>query len=381
MLKLFIVVSFLSVFILGCTEADPDVSDEETGDHEVTDENDSTPDIEPEESDDPDEQTDDVVFEEPNVLAENLNIPWSITHADEGFFITERRGTIVYIQDGELTRQEVELDEALSDAGEAGLLGLALDPQFTDNNRAYAYYTYDESGGPVNRIVTLQLDDNVWQETAVLLDDIPGGRVHQGGRLKLGPDDFLYVTTGDAAIPEIAQDIDSLGGKILRLGLDGSIPEDNPDPDSYVYSYGHRNAQGLTFSSDHTLYASEHGDQANDEVNLIESGQNYGWPVIEGDEEQDGMVTPLFTSGHEETWAPSGMAYYEGTLYVAGLRGRAIYAFDLESGDYQEKITGYGRIRDVFIQDQQLYFITNNTDGRGDPDETDDKLYQVTLNQ
>ncbi len=148
------------------------------------------------------------------------------------------------------------------------------------------------------------MEENVWREESLLLDNIPSGTYHHGGRLKIGSDGKLYVTTGDASAPDIAQDLDSLGGKILRMNLDGSIPNDNPYPNSYVYSYGHRNPQGITWSSDGTLYSSEHGSRANDEVNLIEAGQNYGWPIIEGYEEQEGMVSPLFTSGDTNTWAP-----------------------------------------------------------------------------
>ena len=165
------------------------------------------------------------------------------------------------------------------------------------------------------------------------------------------------------------------------MNLDGSIPDDNPFSDSYVYSYGHRNPQGITWSSAGTMYASEHGDNANDEVNLIEAGQNYGWPVIEGEEEQEqeGLISPLFTSGIENTWAPSGMAYNDGKVYVAALRGSAVLEFDLETNEHRELITGLGRIRDVFIEDEFLYFISNNSDGRGNPQENDDKLYKISL--
>ncbi len=165
------------------------------------------------------------------------------------------------------------------------------------------------------------------------------------------------------------------------MNLDGSIPNDNPFPNAYVYSYGHRNPQGITWLPDGTLYIGEHGNDANDEINRIEAGQNYGWPIIEGNEEQDGMVSPLFTSGDEATWAPSGMDNYNGKLYVAALRGTAVLEFDLETGEYREVITGLGRIRDVRIEDNHLYFISNNSDGRGAPQENDDKLYRISLSE
>ncbi|WP_066152621.1 PQQ-dependent sugar dehydrogenase [Halalkalibacter krulwichiae] len=313
------------------------------------------------------------------VIAENLTVPWSLEKLDQTFYLTERPGSIIKWENGEVERQRVELEQDISTAPEAGLLGFVLAPDFDESNLAYATYTYVDDSGQFNRIVTLRLEDNVWREERLLLDHIPSGTFHHGGRLKIGPDGMLYATTGDASEPNIAQELESLGGKILRMNLDGSIPSDNPFPDSYVYSYGHRNPQGITWSSDGTLYSSEHGNRANDEINLIEAGQNYGWPMIEGVEEQEGMVAPLFTSGEADTWAPSGMAYSNGKLYVAALRGTAVLEFDLETGEQREVITGLGRIRDVFIEDDFLYFVSNNTDGRGTPQENDDKLYRISL--
>jgi len=317
--------------------------------------------------------------QEVEVIADNLDVPWSIEKLEETIYLTERAGSIVKIEDGETEQQSVELEEQVSTASEAGLLGFVLAPDFTESNLAYAYYTYEDGADQFNRIVTLELNDNVWEEENVLLDQIPSGTYHHGGRLKIGPDEKLYATTGDASSVELAQDIDSLGGKILRLNLDGSIPSDNPTSDSYVFSLGHRNPQGITWSEDGTIYASEHGDNANDEINRIESGGNYGWPVIEGDEEQEGMISPLFTSGDDSTWAPSGMDYYDEKLYVAALRGSAVLEFDLETQEQQEFITGFGRIRDVFIDGDSLYFISNNSDGRGNPEDNDDKLYRMPL--
>lgn len=317
------------------------------------------------------------------VIAENLDVPWSIEKNHNTFYLTERSGSIVKIENGETERQRVGLKKEISTASEAGLLGFVLAPDFQESNLAYAYYTYEDSSGQFNRMITLQLEDNVWREASLLLDQIPSGSYHHGGRLKIGPDGKLYATVGDASEPSLAQNPNSLGGKILRMNLDGSIPDDNPFSDSYVFSYGHRNPQGMTWSPDGMLYASEHGSSANDEINRIESGQNYGWPMIEieGYEEQDGMVSPLFTSGNESTWAPSGMDHYHGKLYVAALRGTAVLEFDLETGEYREVITGLGRIRDVFIEDDYLYFMSNNSDGRGNPQENDDRLYRISLSE
>ncbi|QWU18406.1 Glucose/arabinose dehydrogenase, beta-propeller fold [Paenibacillus sophorae] len=313
------------------------------------------------------------------VIAENLEIPWSIEKEGDTFYLSERPGAIVRVENGKVDRQKVELKNQLSTASEAGLLGFVLAPDFQESNLAYAYYTYEDNSERFNRIVTLGLDDGVWSENSVLLDRIPSGPAHHGGRLKIGPDGKLYATAGDAYESEIAQDLDSLGGKILRINLDGSVPSDNPYPNSYVYSYGHRNPQGLAWSPDGKLYASEHGNSQNDEINHIEPGQNYGWPIIEGNEEKSRVISPLYTSGDATTWAPSGMDYFNNKLYVAALRGAAVLEFDLITGQSRSVITGLGRIRDVRIEDNYLYFISNNRDGRGDPQENDDKLYRVSL--
>ncbi|QED49806.1 PQQ-dependent sugar dehydrogenase [Cytobacillus dafuensis] len=314
------------------------------------------------------------------VLADELQIPWSIDKIGSTFYLSERPGSIFKIEEGRKERQKVSFEKSLATAAEAGFLGFVLKHDFSQSKEAFAYYTYEDQTGQFNRIVVLQLEDNVWKEKRLLLDKIPSGQFHHGGRLEIGPDGKLYATTGDAAInPEIAQELNSLGGKILRMNLDGSIPSDNPIPNSYVYSYGHRNPQGLDWSSDGTLYESEHGPSANDEINKIIAGKNYGWPVIRGTEKKEGMESPLFTSGENTTWAPSGMAYSNGKLYVAALRGTAVLEFNLQTGEQKEFITGLGRIRDVFIEDNTLYFISNNTDGRGVPLEKDDKLYKVQL--
>jgi glucose/arabinose dehydrogenase len=178
---------------------------------------------------------------------------------------------------------------------------------------------------------------------------------------------LLYATIGDAANPNLAQDPQSKNGKIIRL---------NADNQWETVSLGHRNPQGLAWTEDGVLFASEHGQSAKDEINKIVEGQNYGWPLIEGDDEREGFVTPLLHSGANDTWAPSGMTFHNGKLYVAALRGEGILVVNTDTGELEDKITGFGRIRDVFSNGEELYFVTNNLDGRGTAGENDDKLYQ-----
>jgi glucose/arabinose dehydrogenase len=222
-------------------------------------------------------------------------------------------------------------------------------------------------GVPVNRIVLLHYSGEEWRETDILLDGIESGPVHHGGRLAISPEGTLFATIGDGAAPENAQDPNSLNGKIVKLQEDGSFT---------IVSMGHRNPQGLAWNAEGELYSSEHGQSANDEINKIIQGGNYGWPEIEGDEKKEGMYSPLLTSGSNETWAPSGMAFHKGSLYVAALRGEAILVIDPVSMEIIDKLEGFGRIRDVYSDGESLYFITNNTDGRGNPSESDDGFYK-----
>lgn len=302
-------------------------------------------------------------------IAMNLDSPWAIAKNNNTFFITERSGTIVKVTaDGTATREEVFLSAPLSVVSEAGLMGFVLREDFAQSKEAYAYYTYDVGGAPVNRIVFLHYDGAKWNEGTILLDNVPSGSVHHGGRLALSPEGVLFATIGDGATPDSAQDLNSLNGKILALGDDNTFQ---------IYSYGHRNPQGLTWDKNGLLYASEHGQSANDEINVIKEGHNYGWPIIEGTETDDAMESPIVTSGSNETWAPSGMTFHNGLLYVAALRGQGILAIDPNEQKVIETIEGFGRVRDVFSDGDSLYFITNNTDGRGDPSKDDDILYRL----
>lgn len=322
-------------------------------------------------------------------IAENLDTPWEVAFGPDGrIFVTERPGTVRVIEDGEL-REEPYAELAVDEMGEGGQLGLAFDPEFEENRTLYAYYTTDEEDGARNRIVRLVEEDGVAVEEEVLLEG-PAAQIHNGGRIAFGPDGKLYATLGDVSEASLAQDRDALAGKIVRLEPDGSIPDDNPFGDSPVYSYGHRNPQGLAWDDEGNLYAPEHGQSAHDELNLIRPGENYGWPEVEGEEERTGYTAPVLQSG-EETWAPSGAEYvqsgpWEGSILFTGLAGESLHRVEFDPEDpgrvtgHREYLEGeYGRLRAVEQgPDGALYVLTSNRDGRGDPAPEDDRLLKVT---
>jgi glucose/arabinose dehydrogenase len=330
---------------------------------------------------------------EVEIIAENLNVPWAIDISNEGnLYFTERSGTIRIIEDGKLNPEPlITFREPFMSLGEGGLLGIALDPSFSENHYIYVMYSYSEGEQFYNRIVRLVEENNKAAIDRIILDKIPGSPIHSGGRLKIGPDKKLYITTGDAANPELSQDPLSLAGKILRIELDGSIPMDNPIANSPVYSLGHRNPQGLAWNIDNNiLYSSDHGSTAHDEINIIKPGANYGWPLVQGDEDSKTITVekPLTQSG-EDTWAPSGITFvtqgpWQDKLLVANLRGEQLLSFSLnENGTVVNSIetwfkNQYGRLREV-VQDDNgvIYITTSNKDGRGNPIKTDDRIIRL----
>jgi len=314
---------------------------------------------------------------EVTIIAENLSVPWEVVLLDEeDYLITERPGTLKRIG----SNGQVFEIEGVEETSEGGLLGLALHPDFSENNYIYLYATTRKNGELKNQISRYSYADDQLSEPTRILDDIPASAIHDGGRIAFGPDGLLYATTGDAGLPELAQDTASLAGKILRMTDQGEIPNDNPF-DNYTYSYGHRNPQGLAWDDEERLWSSEHGpsgaESGNDEINLIEKGANYGWPVIRGQETSPDMKTPIAESGTEETWAPAGLAYSQGSLFFTGLRGQTLYEAVIDGENLSLKAhlkEEYGRLRAVVADDDFLLVTTSNTDGRGDPRTGDDKV-------
>jgi glucose/arabinose dehydrogenase len=325
-------------------------------------------------------------------VVSNLEIPWSMAFAPDGrLFVTERPGRVRII---DVATRRAELALTLDDVftqGEAGLLGLALDPQFAQTRLVYVYYSARVGTGVVNRVVRFREVNSRLAEAVVLLDGIPAASIHDGGRIRFGPDGLLYITAGDAAVASRAQDLGTTAGKILRITRDGATPRENPFG-SPLYSYGHRNPQGLDWHpTTGDLWASEHGNTGNDEINVIDAGANYGWPQIEAAASMPGMRTPV--TFYNPAIAPSGASFYRGdriprfsgNLFVGTLRGAHLLRLVVDATSErrllaQERLLegAFGRIRDVVSgPDGLLYFCTNNRDGRGTPAATDDRIVRL----
>lgn len=318
------------------------------------------------------------------VVAEGLVIPWEVAFLPDGdLLVTERPGTIKRIGQDRKTYPI----EGVNHIGEGGLLGMALHPNFAQNQWLYLYLTTGADTGLTNRVERYSYNKDRLSNRKVILANIPGAANHDGGRIAFGPDGHLYITTGDASMEPLVQDKNSLAGKILRLTDQGQIPGDNPFGNA-IYSYGHRNPQGLAWDKDGRLWATEHGPSGIgsgfDELNLIRAGANYGWPIIKGDERRPGMEQPVAHSGSKDTWAPAGIAYYRGSLFFSGLRGESIYEAKIKDDDSVSLKAHYrgdfGRIRAAIIGPNNfLYITTSNTDGRGTPKPGDDKIIRINL--
>ena len=310
------------------------------------------------------------------IISTGLAAPWSIAFLDDIPLVSERDSGRVLELDGEGNGREIATIAGVVARGEGGLLGIAVHDGYL-----YAYFT--ASGE--NRVERFELIGEPGSlslgEAETILDGLPAAGVHNGGRIAFGPDGMLYVTAGDANDRASAQSLDALSGKILRLTPSGDVPDDNPFAGSPVYSYGHRNPQGIAWDAEGTLYASEFGQNTWDELNIIEPGGNYGWPQVEGIAGQEGFVDPV-QQWRPSDASPSGIAIAADTLYIANLRGQRLRAVPLaDPGTATELLVGeYGRLRDaVAAPDGSIWILTNNTDGRGRPAADDDRILRLPV--
>ncbi len=318
-------------------------------------------------------------------LATKLDVPWGITFLASGSALVAQRpfGTIVRIgPKGQ--RAKVGTVPGVDDDGEGGLLGLALKPGAKPTKKKpvalYAYLTTSKD----NRVVRMSYNGATLGKPKAVLTGIPKADHHNGGALVYGPDGRLYIGTGDAGNTENAQNKRSLGGKILRITPSGAIPKDNPVKGSPLYSFGHRNVQGLAFDAKGRLWATEFGQDTWDEFNRILAGRNYGWPVVEGKQAHAGFVAPKL-QWHTDQASPSGLAIVGGVAYLGALRGERLWAVPLKGkgvGTPKSLLRGrFGRLRNVVAtpDGKHLWVTTSNTDGRGAPSAQDDRVLRLDL--
>ncbi|WP_210588018.1 sorbosone dehydrogenase family protein [Streptomyces sp. GESEQ-35] len=320
-------------------------------------------------------------------VTEDLNTPWGLAPLPDGDLLVSSRDEATITRVDTETGKKTELGEVpgVSPAGEGGLMGLALSPDYASDHMIYAYFTSASD----NRIVRmLYAEDKPSGEQLgapdTIFRGIPKGFIHNGGRIAFGPDKMLYAGTGESGEEGLSQDKESLGGKILRLTPDGEPASGNPFPNSPVYSYGHRNVQGLAWDPEQRLFASEFGQDTWDELNAIKPGGNYGWPEVEGKSDDDAYQNPIAQWATDDA-SPSGIAYAEGSIWMAGLKGQRLWRIPLNgteaSADPQAFLEGeYGRLRTVVSAGgDKLWLVTSETDGRGSPSGGDDRILEVQV--
>lgn len=338
-----------------------------------------------------------------DTLTTGLDTPWSIVFTEENrLLVTERSGRIRVIEDGKLLEQPLHTFSEVSETGEEGLMSLALHPNYSENRFMYVSLAYEQGNNLFVKVLRFRDEGTRLVDMTIVLDPIPAARYHAGNRLAFGPDGKLYISTGDATEKNLAQDIQSLAGKILRLNDDGSIPNDNPFPGKAIWSYGHRNPQGIAWHPDNdALYSTEHGPSVfdgpagGDEVNLIEKGKNYGWPWVSHEQKRAGTEAPLITFTPAE--APASLLIYSGrqrpewrgSLFFGALKGEGLMRLEVSATDPKKIVSseklaevGFGRIREVTEgPDGFIYFTTSNRDGRGKPASEDDRVFRLRFEQ
>jgi glucose/arabinose dehydrogenase len=304
-------------------------------------------------------------------------VPWGVGFLPDGSaLVTERdSGRVLQVSAGKV-REVGRIDETRAE-GESGLLGLAVSPSYAENGRVFVYTSTDHD----NRVLRMRFANGRLGRPTPILTGIPHGFVHDGGRLTFGPDGSLYVSTGETGDGPLAQDEHSLAGKILRITQDGDPAPGNPDPSSPVWTLGHRNVQGLAFDDGGRLWASEFGQDTWDELNLIEKGRNYGWPEVEGKGDVPRFRNPQVVWRTSEA-SPSGLAFLDGRLWLASLRGERLWRIDVDGRRASHPadffVGTYGRMRPVAVApDGNLWVTTSNRDGRGRPAAVDDRILLV----
>ncbi|GGJ47335.1 PQQ-dependent sugar dehydrogenase [Streptomyces brasiliensis] len=320
-------------------------------------------------------------------VTEGLNSPWGLAPLPGGGLLVSSRDDATITRVDEKTGKKTDLGKVsgVDPAGEGGLLGIALSPDYASDHMIYAYFTSASD----NRIVRMLYDDHKPAGEQLGAPDtvfkgIPKGFIHNGGRIAFGPDNMLYAGTGESGQKGLAQDRKSLGGKILRMTPEGEPAPGNPFPGSPVYTYGHRNVQGLAWDDKQRLFASEFGQDTWDELNAIKPGDNYGWPNVEGKSSDTKYHNPI-AQWHTDEASPSGIAYVNGVIWMAGLRGQRLWRIPLKGTEAaaapQSFLDGrYGRLRTVAAAGgDKLWLITSNTDGRGSPKDGDDRILELEV--
>lgn len=337
---------------------------------------------------------------EVEVWQQNLEVPWSIVFLPDGnALVSERPGRIRIIQNGKLQDEPyASIANVFTEGSESGLLGLALHPDFENKPYVYAMFTHiDGNQRKDNKIIRFSHKGNSSEMDRVILEGIPAGDKHNGGRIKFGPDGMLYITTGENFDKEQAQDMETLAGKILRVTPEGDIPADNPFDGSYIFTLGHRNPQGIDWHPvTGDLFSSEHGPSGEmalfgkDYINIIYAGKNYGWPKVLGEVNREAYEDPVIF--WEETTPPGGIAFWDEDLFVSTMSSETLIRISMEQNGNSYIFTAmehwfapsrskgiYGRFRDAAVgPDGALYVLTTNRDGRGNPVEEDDRILRIT---
>ena len=313
-------------------------------------------------------------------VATGLVAPWGIDFLPDGTALVGERDTtkVLAVEGGSV--REVGRVGGVAPQGEAGLLGIAVSPTYAEDSFVYAYFTSPTD----NRVVRMTYDGQRLGAPEVILKGIPSGFIHDGGRLEFGPDGFLYVSTGETGEEQLAQDRSSLAGKVLRVTPDGDPAPGNPVDGSPVWTMGHRNVQGLAFDDQDRLWASEFGADTWDELNQIDKGRNYGWPLVEGKGDLEEYRNPHAQWRTSEA-SPSGLAYLDGALWMASLRGQRLWRVPVDGDGTIDRpqdffVGDYGRLRTVVVApDGNLWVSTSNRDGRGSPAPEDDRILEIAL--